>query len=113
MEITAKVYKVGETQQVTDKFKKRELIVITEPNSQYPQHIKVQFSQDKCEQADSIRPGDECKFEVNLRGRLYTDKNGQENTVTNLEVWRVTKLSSASQPATTQLSEPEDDSLPF
>lgn len=89
MQITAKVYKVGATQQVTDKFKKREVIIIIEPTSQYPQHIKVQFSQDKCDLADTLSIGSEATFHINLRGKLYTDKQGQENCITNLEVWKV------------------------
>lgn len=89
MEIKGQVYKVGETQQVTDKFKKREVMIVIEPSSQYPQHIKVQFSQDKCDLADSLRAGQEVTFQINLRGKLYTDKNGNENCITNLEVWKV------------------------
>lgn len=89
MEIKGQVYKVGATQQVSEKFRKREVIIITEPTSQYPQHIKVQFSQDKCEQADALRNGQDATFHINLRGKLYTDKNGQENCITNLEVWKV------------------------
>lgn len=89
MEIKGQVYQVGETQQVTDKFKKREVILVTEPSSQYPQHIKVQFSQDKCDLADSLQKGQDVTFQINLRGKLYTDKNGNENCITNLEVWKV------------------------
>jgi len=89
MEIKAEIYKIGDAVQVTEKFKKRELIIKTEASSQYPQHIKVQFSQDKCSLADSLRVGQEATFHVNLRGKLYTDKNGNENTITNLEVWKV------------------------
>jgi hypothetical protein len=89
MEIKGQVYQVGTTQQVTDKFKKREVILVTEPSSQYPQHIKVQFSQDKCDLADTLQVGREVTFQINLRGKLYTDKNGNENCITNLEVWKV------------------------
>jgi hypothetical protein len=89
MEIKGQVYQVGETQQVTEKFKKREVILVTEPSSQYPQHIKVQFSQDKCDLADTLRVGSDVTFQINLRGKLYTDKSGQPNCITNLEVWKV------------------------
>ena len=112
MEIKGQVYKVGTTQQVTDKFKKREVILITEATSQYPQHIKVQFSQDKCDLADTLQPNQEVTFQCNLRGKLYTDKNGNENAITNLEVWKVeggvVALPQASQPA----ADAADD-LPF
>ncbi len=116
MEIKGTIYKVGATQQVTDKFKKREVILITEPTSQYPQHIKVQFSQDKCDLADALQPNQEVTFQCNLRGKLYTDKNGNENTITNLEVWKVEGGAVAQPQAVAQASQPATDAaddLPF
>ncbi len=114
MEIKGQVYKVGTTQQVTDKFKKREVILITESTSQYPQHIKVQFSQDKCDLADSLQPNQEVTFQCNLRGKLYTDKNGNENAITNLEVWKV-EGGAVAQPQKVETAPATDaaDDLPF
>ena len=114
MELKAIIYKVGETQQVTEKFKKRELIVITESTSQYPQHIKVQLSQDKCSLADTLVSGQEVTFHINLRGKLYTDKNGAENSITNLDVWKLdagSVGSSTNQPYAPAASGADD--LPF
>lgn len=89
MEIKAKIYKIGDAIQVTEKFKKRELIVSTDLDSQYPQHLKVQLSQDKCALADTLQVGQHVTLSINLRGKLYTDKNGVENAITNVEVWKV------------------------
>ena len=114
MEIKAQIYSIGAVQQVTDKFKKRELIVISEPDSQYPQHIKVQLSQDKCSLADSLVSGQQVTLHVNLRGKLYTDKNGNENAITNLEVWKIEGVAVTQPSAPVQnTSEPIDDDLPF
>lgn len=116
MEVKGQVYKVGETQQVTEKFKKREVILVTEPSSQYPQHIKVQFSQDKCSLADTLQAGQDVTFQCNLRGKLYTDKNGAENCITNLEVWKVEGGAVASSaPVASAVAQPAGDvsDLPF
>ena len=116
MEIKGQIYKVGTTQQVTDKFKKREVILITEQTSQYPQHIKVQFSQDKCDLADSLQSGQDVTFQCNLRGKLYTDKQGNENAIMNLEVWKVEALLPAvgnSAPAVNGQTTDVADDLPF
>lgn len=105
MEVKGQVYKVGETQQVTDKFRKREVILVTEPMGQYPQHIKVQFSQDKCALADTLQAGHDVTFQCNLRGKLYTDKNGAENCITNLEVWKV-EGGAVAQPVASAVAQP-------
>ena len=47
MVINGKIKEIFETQQVSETFKKRELIVTTD--EQYPPHISIQFSQDKCD----------------------------------------------------------------
>ena len=113
MEIKGQVYQVGTTQQVTDKFKKREVIIKTEASSQYPQHIKVQFSQDKCELADALRVGQDVTFQINLRGKLYTDKNGNENCITNLEVWKLEAGEAPSNSIGLPSTDLDDTSLPF
>ncbi len=135
MEIQGIIYKIGQVQQVTDSYKKLEVIVKTETQSQYPQHVKIQFSQDKCALADTLKQGDECKFSINLRGKLYTGKDGNENVITNLECWKVETLSAAPEPvaafdpfaptsgqapttstpapATTPLPPAEESDLPF
>jgi hypothetical protein len=40
MEITGKIYKINETQVVSDRFSKREFILTTEHNTPYPQSVK-------------------------------------------------------------------------
>lgn len=112
MEIKAKIYKIGETVQVSEKFKKRELMVITDLDSQYPQHLKVQLSQDKCALADTLRPEQIVTLSINLRGKLYTDKNGQENCITNVEVWKV-QADAVTAPASAPVPSEPESNLPF
>ena len=45
MEITGKIKKVFETQNITASFKKREFVVTTQ--EQYPQDILIELTQDK------------------------------------------------------------------
>ncbi len=51
MEVTGKIKVVNPEQQVSASFKKRELVVTTE--EQYPQHIMIEFTQDKCDLLNS------------------------------------------------------------
>ena len=58
MDITGILKVKGQTQQVSEKFKKRE-IVVTDNSSQYPQHISFQLTQDKCSIIDNYNVGEE------------------------------------------------------
>ena len=56
--INGTVKVVGKTQQISEKFSKREL-VITEQSGNYPEHIPVEFTQDKTGMLDPYAPGDQ------------------------------------------------------
>ncbi len=89
MDITGTIKVIGETQQVSDKFKKREF-VLTDNTTQYPQHISFQLTQDKCGLIDKYNVGSEIKVHFNLRGREYQPKEGGAPKYFNsLEAWRL------------------------
>jgi len=118
MEVTGKVKVIGETQQVSASFQKRQLVVATE--EQYPQFIEINFVQDKCDLLNNYNVGDNVKVSINLRGREWVNPQGETKYFNDIQGWRVEKLESNNttepigqvfQPAPT-LVEPEND-LPF
>jgi len=106
MEVSGKVKLVNATQVVSDKFSKRTLVVVT--SDTYPQEIEVQFTQDKCGLLDGIRPGQEVTIGVNLRGRMWTNPQGEEKYFNTIEGWKIDAPGQAPAP----IAEPETD-LPF
>ena len=91
MEISGKVYEVSPIMEITEKFKKRELILEYSENPQFQEFIKMEAVQDKCSLFDGLQKNDEITVSFNLRGRLYTDKNGKQSAFTTLQVWKLTK----------------------
>lgn len=89
MEIKCKVHEVGPVTQVTDSFKKRDLIVEYAENPQYPEYIKFEAHQDKVSKFDELRAGDEITLHFNLRGRPWTDRNGKTAYFNTLVVWKL------------------------
>lgn len=79
----------GETQQITDKFAKRDFVVETQ--EQYPQLIKFELHQDKVDLIDPYADGELITVDFNLRGRSYTDKNGNVQYANTLAVWKIQK----------------------
>jgi hypothetical protein len=82
---------VGKTQQISEKFSKRELVV-TEAGGQYPQHIPVEFTQDKTGLLDNYAPGDEVMVTCFINGREWTGKDGVTKHFLSLKGDRIEKV---------------------
>lgn len=116
MEIKAKVHEIGPIQQVTDSFKKRDMVVQYAENPQFVEYIRFEATQDRVNVFDNLSIGDEVEVSFNLRGRPWTNKEGVTTYFNSLVAWRVNKLSSGSaqtpEPFDLGSSAPDDD-LPF
>jgi hypothetical protein len=120
MEIKGKVYEVAPTVQVTDSLKKRELILEYIENPQYPEYLKFEAIQDRCNLLDNVKVGDDIEVFFNLKGRPWTDKTGKKTYFNSLQLWKVNVLAGAGTSATPEYappadisSAPEEDDLPF
>ena len=112
MELKGKIYKIGQEQVVSDKFKKREFVLETDLDSQYPQFIAVECTQDKCELLDKFKVGQIVTAHINLRGRNWTNKEGIEKTFNTLQVWRI-EADEEQQTEDAHVEDKEGNDLPF
>lgn len=114
MEVTGTLKEVFDTQVVSDRFKKREIIITTEANTPYPQHVSFQLTQDKCDMVNGWGLGQEVKAQFNLRGREWSGPQGIKYFNT-LEIWRIERMGGAgSNDAPVFSNNPSDnDDLPF
>lgn len=85
----------GETTTVTEKFVKREFVVITDLSTQYPQYVSFQLTQDKCSLLDQFKEGDEIKVHFNIRGREWNGPQGLKY-FNSLEAWRLERVTENS-----------------
>lgn len=115
MELKGKIYKIRTEQQVTDSFKKREFVLNTDLETDYPQFIQLEFVQDKCEILDKYKVGDIITVQINIRGRNWQPQEGEEKTFNTLQAWRIEKDEQQQEQTTTPPTnaEAEDDDLPF
>ena len=120
MDIKGKVHEILPTQQVTETFKKRELIVEYAENPQYPEFIKFEALQDKVNWFDNVKVGDQVEVFFNLRGRPWTDKTGKTAYFNTLVVWRINILNDSQTSPQPEYAEPidisaapDEDDLPF
>ena len=88
-QVDGKLHKVFNTEQKSEKFRAREFVIeIVDGN--YPQMIKFQLTQDKCELIDDYNEGEEITVHFNLRGREWN-----ERYFTNLDAWKLENAGSA------------------
>lgn len=122
MEILGKIKVVNPEQTVTAAFKKRELVVTTD--EQYPQHIMIEFTQDKCDLLNNYSIGDPVKVSINLRGREWVNPQGEAKYFNSIQGWRLEKqtvtgpVSAPMPPAATfapqeGATDNDPDDLPF
>lgn len=114
--ITGQVIDIMQTQQITDSFKKREFVI--ETDDQYPQTIKLEFSQDKCDKLDKVAIGQNVKVHFNVRGRKWHNaKKNEDVYFTTLSAWRIEKMEGASQDVPPMEEQPafiiDNDDTPF
>lgn len=86
-EITGEVIHVGETVEITDKFRKRDLVISksdTNNGQTFTEEIKFQTVQGKCGILDAISVGDTVDVKFNLKGKKWKD-----DWFTNLDAWDV------------------------
>ena len=124
MEIQGKIKMIDETKTFgSNGFRKREVVVTTE--EQYPQHILVEFVQDKCDLLNSYKVGQDVKISINLRGREWTNPQGEVKYFNAIQGWRIENLQAegnadippvppldAFEPAD-NINDEDHDDLPF
>jgi hypothetical protein len=122
MEILGKIKVINPEQQVSATFKKRELVVTTE--DQYPQHILIEFSQDKCDLLNNFKVGQNVNVGINLRGRSWLNPQGEEKFFNSIQGWKIFEDAAGAlspqpggvpqnNPKQVASGEDEPDGLPF
>lgn len=96
MTIKGKVHKVGKVTQVSDKFKKQELVLLDD-SSQYPQHIVMEAQQDNIKVLEGLKIGETVECHLNLRGREWINPQGEAKYFNTLVVWKIDKLTESAQ----------------
>ena len=123
MEVSGKIKWLDETKTYgTNGFRKREVVITTE--EQYPQHILLEFIQDKCDLLNAFQIGQNVKIGINLKGREWINPEGETKYFNSIQGWRIEAIATSTNsempplpPPTFETADdpadgPEDD-LPF
>ncbi len=88
MEIQGRIKQIFPSQMIGQNgFEKRDLVITTE--EQYPQTIIIQFTQQRCDLLDSLQVGQNVKVYINIRGREWTNPQGETKYFNTIEGWKI------------------------
>ena len=113
MQVTGTVKAIGDLKKVTDSFKKRELILTTEADTNYPQSIMIEFVQDKTDLLNNLKVGQYVNVDTNLQGREWTSPQGEVKYFNSLKGWRIAVVEAAPVDSVPTDAPSEDSDLPF
>jgi len=99
MQLEGRIKVIDETKTYgSNGFKKRELVITTE--EQYPQHILIEFVQDKTDILNSYQVGQMVKVSINIRGREWVNPEGETKYFNSIQGWRIENIATAPQQGT-------------
>ena len=98
MEIKGKIKKISETVQISERFRKREFVVEYASNQDYPQSLQFEMVQDRCELLDSFEVGQDVEVFFDLRGREWTNPQGEIKYFNSLQAWKLVSEQNAVNP---------------
>ena len=88
MEIQGRIKQIFPSQMIGQNgFEKRDLVITTE--EQYPQTIIIQFTQQRCDLLGSLQVGQNVKVYINIRGREWTNPQGETKYFNTIEGWKI------------------------
>ena len=124
MKVTGKIHFVGALRTVSEKFKSKDVVLLTD--EKFPQYITIQFTQDKTELVSQNNIGEQVEVSINLRGREWKSPTGEIKYFNTIEGWQINAAQTfsaekfANKEADKMFSkdiiqeyEDENDDLPF
>tara|TARA_R110000772_G_scaffold169897_3_gene281803 strand:- start:44 stop:418 length:375 start_codon:yes stop_codon:yes gene_type:complete len=124
MELQGKIKLIEETKTYGNNgFRKRGMVITTE--EQYPQHIMIEFVQDKTDLLNSYQVGMNVKVSINVGGREWVNPQGETKYFNSITGWRIENVDQSVSPnmppmppedafePASDLKEDDHDDLPF
>lgn len=115
---TGSITVLGNTETVGAKgFKKRELVVVDDPNADYPNELKFEAQGERCSLLDDLKKGETVTVTAYINGRKWHNpKTDKDVYFTTLSVNKVDKGEVAADeepPHEEPAPEAADDDIPF
>lgn len=113
MKVTGKIHFVGALKTVSEKFKSKDVVLLTD--EKYPQYITIQLTQDKTGLLTENNIGEIVEVNINLRGRKWESPTGEIKYFNTIEGWQINAPETAPVLKETPIivDDSNNDDLPF
>jgi single-strand DNA-binding protein len=91
MQVSGTIESISEINTISDKLKKREVVIVT--SEQYPQHLKIELVNARTEIFAPHGIGEQVTVDINLKGRKLADGR----VFCSIEGWRVKGAEAAAE----------------
>ena len=88
MKVKGVLVKVYDTVQVTNDFRRRNIILELDDRGR-SEYISLELFQDHCTLVDSFKTGDKVAIDFNLKGRKWKNNEGVEKYFNTLQAWKI------------------------
>ena len=89
-QVSGKIIEIFDENVISDKFKKREFILEHAPNPEYPELLKIEVVQNKCDLLEKYKVGQQVNVDINLKGRRW-EKGKDSGDSNSIQAWRITE----------------------
>lgn len=96
MEVQGTIKLIDETKTYGNNgFRKREVVLTTD--EQYPQHLLIEFVQEKTDLLNNFQAGQQVRISINLRGREWVNPQGETKYFNSIQGWRIEVLQASQE----------------
>jgi hypothetical protein len=77
LKVKGQVFKIGEAEVKSEKFTKREMVIVEDPLANYPSYVPIEAVNEDIERLDDVREGEWVEIAVEGNGRLWSPQDGR------------------------------------
>lgn len=89
MKLIGKIIEIQDSQQVSDVFKKRLLVIEYAENPKYPEYISFELTQNRCDLIDKFKIGQNVQVSFDLKGNKWLTPEGVTKYFNTIHAWNV------------------------
>lgn len=104
-QIFGKIHAIHDIQKINENFFKRDFVVRTD--DQFPQTILMELHHDNVFILDEYKKGDIVTVTINLKGRSWTNPQGEEKFFNTIVAWKIERSPANNVPSPNNIPLPQ------